>query len=134
MLRKNRSILMMPLLALAMSLAAARTASAQTCSNVDVTIKNSTSDEIKVKRFEYLDGSTWRTETGMFGVDGFQKLMPNKSVPFERDLERVGGESTRIRVTYAHHIGGSKWGSDRTFYTSTFTCIDGMSRFVDIND
>jgi hypothetical protein len=60
MLRKNRSILMMPLLALAMSLAAARTASAQTCSNVDVTIKNSTSDEIKVKRFEYLDGALKR--------------------------------------------------------------------------
>ena len=133
MLKKNRSILMMPLLAFAVSLAAAGTALAQNnCSNVDVRIKNSTPDEIKVKRFEYSDGGTWRTETGMFGVDGFQKLMPNQSVPFTRDLEHVGGSSTRIKVTYVHHIGGSKWGADRTFTTGSFTCIDGTSRLVDI--
>jgi phosphate-selective porin len=135
MSKKNRSILMMPLLAFALSLATSGTASAQNnCSNVDITIKNSTPDEIKVKRLEYSDGGTFRTETGIFGVDGFQKLNPNQSVPFRRDLEHVGGSSTQIRVTYAHHIGGSKWGSDRTFLTGSFTCIDGMARLVDIRE
>ena len=130
MLKNYRSIFMMPLLAFALSQAAP----AQTCDNVRITIKNSTSDEIKVKRLEYADGATFFTETGIFGVDGFQKLNPNQSVPFTRDLEHVGGSTTRIRVTYAHHIGGSKWGPDRTFETSSFTCIDATSRLVDIKE
>ena len=29
-----------------------------------------------------------------------------------RDLEGVGNENTQFRVTYQHHIGGTKWGDD----------------------
>jgi hypothetical protein len=134
MLKNFRNIFLMPLMAFALSQAAALPADAQTCDNVSIRIKNSTSDEVKVKKLEYADGATFRTETGIFGVDGFQKLMPNQSVPFTRDLEHVGGATTRIKVTYAHHIGGSKWGTDRTFETTSFTCIDGASKLVDIKE
>lgn len=105
---------------------------ADNCKNVVVTISNQTSDEIKVKKFEYrdFDKGVWKAETGIFGVDGFDKLEPGKSNSWTRDLESVLNDTTEFRVTYSHHIGGSKWGSDILAATGNFTCSEGLKRTV----
>ena len=77
------------------------------CEDFTITLKNSTSGEIKATKFEYKDGSNWRTEN-MFGLDGHQKIDEGRSISFKRDLEGVGDESTQFRVTYQHHLGGTK--------------------------
>lgn len=66
----------------------------------------------------------------MFGVDGFQKLEPGKSEDWTRDLEQVGGDRTQFRVTYVHHIGGSKWGDDIKAVTGSFTCTEELVKTV----
>jgi len=73
---------------------------------------------------------TWKTETGIFGVDGFDKLESGKSNAWTRDLESVLNDTTEFRVTYAHHIGGSKWGSDILAATGNFTCREGLKKTV----
>ena len=100
-----------------------------TASNFSITIHNSTSDEVKVTRFEYKDGSTWKTES-IFGLDGHQKIEKGHGIVFTRDLEGVGGEETQFRVTYQHHVGGTVWGNDKSAATGSFTCNDNRSRTV----
>ena len=126
----KRNYILLPLAALAFSLVAGKNLNAQTCKNVDIKIVNSTGDEIKVKKFEYndIDKGTWKTETGMFGVDGFDKLEPGKSNSWARSLGFQDEMSTQFRVTYSHHIGGSKWGADKVYTTGTFTCSDNMPK------
>ena len=104
------------------------------CNNVVIRLKNATSDEIKITTFQYFDfdKSKWRTES-MFGIDGFQKLEPGKSMPWTRDLEHVGADDTKFKVTYQHHIGGTKWGTDRNVTTGTFKCQDGLSKEVSLD-
>ena len=101
------------------------------CKNVVITIANHTSDEVKVKKFEYrdFDKEDWKTEN-MFGVDGFQKLMAGQHYSWTRDLEQVQNDKTKFRVTYVHHIGGSKWGSDLTETTDDFTCSEDLKKTV----
>lgn len=101
------------------------------CKNVVITITNQTPDEVKVKTFEYrdFDKENWKTEN-MFGIDGFQKLMAGQHYSWTRDLESVRDDKTEFRVTYVHHIGGSKWGSDLTETTDQFTCGEGLRKTV----
>ncbi|WP_373540233.1 hypothetical protein [Chamaesiphon sp.] len=108
-----------------------------TCNNVDITLTNSTPDEIKITKLEYydFDKGQYRTETGVFGVDGKQNLERGQSFPIaNRDLEKVNDDSTQIRVTYRHRIGGDKYGSTVTDSTPTFTCRDNMSKTVVLNN
>ena len=100
-----------------------------TASNFRVTVHNSINDEVKATKFEYKDGSTWRTEA-MFGLDGHQKIEKGHGIVFTRDLEGVGGEETQFRVTYQHHAGGTVWGSDKSAVTEPFTCNDNGGRTV----
>ena len=102
------------------------------CQNFTITLQNSTDGEIKVKKFEYKDGSKFKTEH-MFGIDGHQKIEKDHSVSFTRNLEGIGDESTQFQVTYSHHIGGVKWGADNVQTTETFTAHDNGSRTVVLN-
>jgi hypothetical protein len=56
-----------------------------TCGDFKITLMNGTNDEIKVTKFEYKDGSIWKTEIGMFGADGHQKIEPALFVQAVRD-------------------------------------------------
>jgi len=94
-----------------------------TCENFGITLKNSCDGEIKAKKFEYKDGSNWKTEN-MFGIDGFQKIEKDHQIPFTRNLGGIGNESTQFRVTYCHHKGGSVWGGDIVETTNSFTAVD----------
>jgi hypothetical protein len=100
-----------------------------TCENFKIILRNSTHGEIKVTKFEYKDGSKWEPER-MFGLDGIQKIEKDHSVTFTRDLGGVGDEGTQFRVTYQHHIGGTKWSADKCEVTDTFTAHDNGSRMV----
>ena len=102
------------------------------CEDFTIYLKNNTQDEIKVTKFEYKDGSVWKPES-MFGLDGHQKIDSSQSVPFKRDLEGIGGESTQFRVTYQHHLGGTKWGSEIRAVTDTFVAQDNGNRTVNLS-
>lgn len=116
--------------ALCMAAAALTTAHAasDTCKNVNITMSNSTSAEIKLTKLEYkdFDKNKWNTEN-VFGVDGVQKLEPGVSMKTTRDLQNVGNDPTQLRVTYQHHMGGTKWGDKLTATGAQFTCSDGTS-------
>jgi hypothetical protein len=130
-MRSNRKYIFLPLVLLAASLTPTSSLFADTCKDVDITIGNQTDDEVKVKKFEFHSvDKGWKTEVGMFGVDGFQKLMPGHNQKWDRGLGDVGDKSTRFRVTYAHHHGGSKWDDDLTETTDNFTCSDGTKKTV----
>ncbi len=121
--------------AFGLSLAAANHAFANdTCKNVVIKLVNDTADEIKVKTFEYydFDKDGWRTEN-MFGIDGHQILEHGKSWSWTRDLEKVGDDNTKFRVTYQHHIGGTKWGADKTVTTDKFKCPGQVPSEVSLN-
>ena len=102
------------------------------CENFTITLQNSADGEIKVTKFEYKDGSGFKTEH-MFGIDGHQKIEKDHSVSFTRNLEGIGDEGTQFKVTYNHHIGGTKWGADNIQTTETFTAHDNGSRTVTLN-
>jgi hypothetical protein len=94
-----------------------------TCKNVKITMSNNTSDEIKLTKLEYkdFDKGKWNTENA-FGVDGIQKLEHGVSMNTTRDLQNVGNDKTELRVTYQHHMGGTKWGDKITVTGDQFTC------------
>ncbi len=116
---------------LASALKGGKLLASDNCKDVFITISNQTPDEVKVKKFEYgdFDKENWKTEN-MFGIDGFQKLMARQHYSWTRDLEAVKDDKTELRVTYVHHIGGSKWGSDLTETTGEFTCKEGLNKTV----
>jgi hypothetical protein len=115
------------LVVLGAGLAAAGNVSAANCSNVKITLRNETSDEIRVTKFQYLDGVMWKTEN-MFGVDGHQDFEPNASgLSWTRDLGGVGGESTKFKATYKHRIGGTQYGTDKSVTVGPFTCVDNTT-------
>jgi len=133
MFKSHQKYVFLPLIVLAAGLSpGGRLLAADNCKNVVVTISNQTGDEIKVKKLEYrdFDKATWKTETGIFGVDGFDKLESGKSNAWTRDLESVLNDTTEFRVTYSHHIGGSKWGSDILAVTGSFTCSEGLKKTI----
>lgn len=93
------------------------------CEDFMIELQNSTGVEIKVKKFEYKDGSKFETEN-MFGLDGYQKIESGQFIRFRRNLQGIGGESTQFRVTYSHHIGGTSWSSDEIETTDQFIAND----------
>ena len=100
-----------------------------TCEDFTITLQNSATDEIKATKFEYQDGSTWKTEN-MFGIDGFKKIEKDHHIDFKRNLQGIGGESTCFRVTYKHHVGGTTWSADKVATSTRFTAIDNGSKTV----
>jgi hypothetical protein len=132
MFRSNPKYIFLPVMVLASALTqGGKLLASDNCKNVVITISNQTADEVKVKKFEYrdFDKADWKTEN-MFGVDGFQKLMTGRHYSWTRDLESVLNDKTKFRVTYVHHIGGSKWGSDLTETTNEFTCKGDLEETV----
>ena len=103
------------------------------CQNFKITIDNSCDGEIKATKFEYKDGSTWKTEN-MFGIDGHQKIEKDHAVRFTRNLGGIGDETTTFRVTYKHHVGGTVWGDDICKTTESFVAHDNGSKTVTLTE
>lgn len=100
-----------------------------TCGNFTIIVKNSTDAEIKVTKVEYQDGSTFKTENCL-GIDGVEKIEKDHAKSFKRNLQGIGNESTRLRVTYQHHIGGTTWGEKLVAATDQFLAEDNECRTV----
>ena len=66
----------------------------------------------------------------MFGPTASRRSTKSTDFSWTRDLEGVGNENTQFRVTYQHHIGGTKWGDDIRAVTSMFKACDNESRTV----
>lgn len=100
-----------------------------TCSNVDITLTNTTAVKIKVTKFEYYDytDQKWRTES-MFGVDGHRDLDPGESWSKTQDLEHIENDNTKIKVTYEANIDDTQAGDPVSKTTSEFTCKDKMKK------
>ena len=99
------------------------------CQDFTIALQNGTDGEIKVTKFEYKDGSNFKTEN-MFGLDGHQKIEKDHSVSFKRNLQGIGNENTQFRVTYKHHIGGINWGGANVQTTEEFIAQDNGNRTV----
>lgn len=102
------------------------------CEDFRIILKNHADGEVKATKFEYKDGSKWKTEN-MFGLDGIQKIEKDHQVSFTRNLGGIGDESTKFRVTYKHHIGGTRWGSKLCEITSAFVAHDNGSKTVTLS-
>jgi hypothetical protein len=104
------------------------------CKDVKITLKNTSSDTIKITKFEYkdIDKNKFRTEN-LLGLDGRELLNPDKSFVTTRNLQFVGNDATLFRVTYEHRIGGTNFESPITKLTPQFTCKDGSSHTVELN-
>jgi len=100
-----------------------------TCGNFTINVKNSTDAEIRVTKIEYKDGSNFKTENCL-GIDGVEKIEKDHAKGFNRNLQGIGNESTSIRVTYQHHIGGTTWGDKLVETTDPFTALDNRSKTV----
>ena len=99
------------------------------CQDFTITLQNSTDAEIKATKFEYKDGSDWKTEN-IFGIDGFKKIEKDHHIDFKRNLQGIGDESTCFKVTYRHHIGGTTWSTDKVKTTDPFTAHDNGKKTV----
>lgn len=100
-----------------------------TAEDFRITIYNDTHVEVKVKQFEYKEDGRWNTEN-FLGADGIQKIEPKHGFTWKRDLRGIGNKSTQFRVTYSHHIGGTKWGDDLVAYSDTFVARDDEGKQV----
>jgi hypothetical protein len=133
----KRSLFLLPsLLAVSLSAAMPPTAiAADNCKDIRITLKNGTRDEIKVTKFEYFDfdKNKYRTEN-LLGLDGQQKLEPNKSITVTRNLEQIDNDRTKFKVTYQHKIGGNKFEPPVTEETPDFICKDNKSKTVFLNN
>lgn len=108
-------------------------AMAANCQDFNIWLQNEARIEIKAVRFEYKDGSSWKTEN-IFGVDGYERIDLYNTSFFKRSLQGIGDESTQFRVTYKLDEGYTswglkKWGADIVETVNTFTCHDN-GRFI----
>jgi hypothetical protein len=115
------------------ALFACATAQAATCSDVELTLANYTGNEIKMTQLQYKKDGVWNTKTGIFGVDGYQKLEDGWGITYTINLAGVDGESTDFKLKYYLHAGGTKWDGPYYEYNGTFTCNDGDVVFMEID-
>jgi hypothetical protein len=114
-------------------------AGSETCKNVDIRLTNDTSGEIKVTKLQYANfdqgpQGKYKTETGIFGLDGKQNISDGRSFTIpKRDLEKVNDEQTHFAVTYQRRSSTGGYGLSITQITPNFTCRDGMLKEVVLN-
>ena len=90
-----------------------------TCKNVKIKVINARPVQIKVTKIEYYDydRGKWRSEAFVN-----RKISKTKSYTWNRNLEHVKNDKTKVRITYKDHLGGTRWGSARTETGGTHTC------------
>jgi hypothetical protein len=111
-------------------------AGSETCKNVNIRLKNDTPGEIKVTKLQYLeeDGNLYKTETGVFGIDGKQNISDGRTFTItKRDLEKVNNEETRFAVTYQRRISNNRYTLPIIQKTPSFTCTSNMLKEVELN-
>jgi hypothetical protein len=103
------------------------------CKNVKITIKNDTTDTLKVKKFLYVDVAKNRDHLeALLGPNGRDILNPGNSVTDTRNLAFVDGERTQFKVIYQHKIGRAKFEDDVIMFGKPFICKDNSSHTVSL--
>jgi hypothetical protein len=104
------------------------------CKDVKITIKNGTTDTLKVKKFLYQDVRKNNKEhlEALLGGNGRDILNPGNSVTDTRDLAFVGNDLIRFKVIYEHKIGRAKFEDEIIQTTGTFTCKNNSSHTVSL--
>jgi len=132
MLTDQTAVMVAALFALAVTAFTSASASPSSCKDMRILlINNDSAGKVKATKFEYEDGSEWKTENP-FGLDGHQRIEPNDAAAFERNLQGIGGERTQSRVTYQFEswLEGPRWGDEIVETTGRFTCHDHGSYSV----
>ena len=101
------------------------------CENFRIFIRNDHSVEVRATKLEYIDGSRSKNEN-LFSL-GSDTFDPGETKDYTRNLQGIGGERTRLTVTYQHRSGNNNWGTNRVETTPEFECGDGESRTVVLN-
>lgn len=83
-------------------------------------------------RYKDFDKNVFSTEAA-FGIDGFQRLEPNKSFTTTQNLERVDRDQIQLRVTYRHRIGGNDFETAVVELSDAFVCTDGIAKTVTLS-
>ena len=99
------------------------------CKNFDIKIQNQSGYQVKVTKVEYYDydKTKWRKESLT------QKVLQNNVIwTWERDLEHVDNDSTKIKVSFKEKYGGAVNGYSHTMYaySNKFTCRDNGSKTI----
>jgi hypothetical protein len=104
------------------------------CKDIKITIKNDTTDTLKVKKFLYQDVRNNQKEhlEALLGANGRDILNPGNSVTDTRDLAFVGGDLIRFKVIYQHKIGRAKFEDEIIHTTGSFTCKNNSSHTVSL--
>lgn len=102
------------------------------CKNFDIKISNQTGYTAKVTKVEYYDydKTKWRSEALTQQV-----LQNNVLWTWNRNLEYVDNDLTRLRITYKEKYGGAfgGWSNDFSTTSGQFTCRDnGTSPTVNL--
>jgi hypothetical protein len=103
------------------------------CKNVKITIKNDTTDTLKVKKFLYVDIAKKKDHLeALLGPNGRDILNPGNSVTDTRNLAFVDSEKIQFKVIYQHKIGRGKFEDNITHTTNAFICKDNSSHTVSL--
>ena len=102
------------------------------CKNFDIKIDNHSGYQVKVTKVEYYDydKTKWRNE------DLTHKILQNNvRWTWERNLEHVDNDDTKLKISYKEKYGGAFGGysSTKTAYSSKFVCKDNGARTVTLN-
>jgi hypothetical protein len=102
------------------------------CEEFTIVIQNRTGIEIKATKFEYDDGTRSKIENMFLG--GSVRIDDGDEKEYKRNLQGIGGESTKFTVTYQHRSGSNNWSANHVARTGTFTCGDGESKTIVLTD
>ena len=102
------------------------------CKNFDIKVKNHSGYQVKITKVEYkdYDKNKWRNESLT------QKVLQNNVLwTWERNLEHVDNDNTKLKISYKEKYGGAFGGysSTKTAYSSKFVCKDNGARTVTLN-
>src|SRR5436190_981491 len=100
----------------------ASAAQAATCSDVKLTLGNVSGEYVKMTKLQYKDGGSWKTKTGIFGIDGNDKIEDGWEFIYTVNFSGIDGESTDLKLQYYLWAGGSTWVGPYYEYHGTFTC------------
>lgn len=130
--RRATRVALLAACALAALQAGTATAS-DTCKDVTIKMVNRTDNEIKLTKLEYYDYDTgkWHREE-VFGLDGEQKIEPDFAFSPTRNLQNIGNDKTKFRLSWKRHAGGVQWNSAPAVVTADFTCTNNTTRTIEV--
>jgi hypothetical protein len=101
-----------------------------TCGDHRIIIQNRTGVEIKVTKFEYMDGNRSKTENMFFG--GSDTIDDGDQEDYTRNFEGIGNQDTTFTLTYQHRTGNN-WTGNRVHRTDAH-CDDDETTVITVTD